>query len=79
MPKIQKVKSITYNWFQEGNTANGIGENYYSHTVGKNGVIDIIYHEPIGEGDKHFCDIHFENSYTRVFNLNSVEFELGGL
>lgn len=67
----RKVTSVEYNWHQD----DGGGEDYYSAVVGKNDVISIEYHEPKGEGDKHYCDIEHESGIRRVFNICSIEFE----
>lgn len=52
----------------------------YTRCVGEKDVKRIIYHEPKGEGDKHYCDVFFtigeapnEKHYiTRVFDPVSV-------
>ena len=52
-----------------------LGEDYHTYTVGKEHVEQIAYHEPQGEGDKHFCDVQLDTGIQlRVFNLNKVEF-----
>lgn len=76
MVKTKIVKSIIFDRYQYGNNENGIDINYDSAEVGKNGVKHIIYHEPKGEGDRHFCDIIHEDKIQRVFNLNNIFFEL---
>lgn len=38
-------------------------------------VRQIKYHEPQGEGDQHYCDIHFDDGETeRVFRPDIVVF-----
>jgi hypothetical protein len=68
-----KANLVIYNWFYSTGQE---GEQFTQARVG-NGSIDAIdYHEPMGEGDAHYCDITYTNGKTdRVFNLNSVEFD----
>jgi hypothetical protein len=67
-----KVKSVTFNWFYSEDS----GEEFSSYTVGKTTVTKIEYHSPMGEGDRHYCDVYCEDGCVmRIFNLNSVEFE----
>ena len=40
--------------------------------VGEDGVDKIEYHEPKGEGDKHYCDVYRENVVNRVFEPKEV-------
>ena len=35
----------------------------------------IEYHEPRGDGDRHYCDITIGVETTRVFNLSEVCFK----
>ena len=36
----------------------------------------IHYHEPSGEGDAHYCDVHFHNgTIERYFNPDWIKFE----
>lgn len=45
------------------------------YEVDINGVTKIFYHEPSGEGDKHYCDVEFlDKPSVRVFNINKVVF-----
>ena len=72
MGSDKKVKAIIFDWFYS--TENG--EQYCSSRVGKLGVSKIEYHPAMGDGDRHFCDVYYEEgSVIRKFNLNSVEFE----
>ena len=44
-------------------------------TVGVNGVTEIIYHTPCGDGDRHFVDICFDETQSvvvRCFNIDSI-------
>lgn len=43
--------------------------------AGKDGVEKIKYHEPRGEGDKHYCDVYKENVVNRVFEPKEVIFK----
>ena len=41
--------------------------------IGENGVENIIYHTPYGEGDKHFVDIVLsDGTCIRRFNINAI-------
>jgi len=43
--------------------------------VGFNNITKIEYHSPMGEGDKHFTDVYFENNgVIRFFDILSVVF-----
>lgn len=45
--------------------------------VGLCGVTDIIYHTPIGEGDRHFIDVFIDNKRVyRQFNIDEVSWLL---
>ena len=38
-------------------------------------IASITYHEPKGEGDKHYCDvILIDGTMRRYFNLECIEF-----
>jgi hypothetical protein len=40
--------------------------------------VAIMYHEPIGEGDSHYCDVlHSDGVIQRIFKPNYVVFEGG--
>ena len=48
-------------------------EHEQDFEVGQEGVTEIIYQEPLGDGDKHYVDVHLEHGITsRQFNLNAV-------
>jgi len=53
---------------------NDHGEDTF-YTVGLNGVLEIIEHEPRGEGDKWFYDVVRENKVIRIFNFKEVVFD----
>lgn len=37
--------------------------------------IEMLYHEPQGEGDQHYVDVTFDdNSKMRIFRPNEIEF-----
>lgn len=39
-------------------------------SIGENGLVKIKYHDPSGEGDKHYCDCYYENGTAiRVFDV----------
>jgi hypothetical protein len=50
-------------------------EQLNSYGVGRGGVINISYHTPMGDGDRHFCDIEKKETTLRLFSLYSIEFE----
>lgn len=37
--------------------------------VGCKGVRKMIYHEPVGEGDRHYVDIYTDEDIARVFDI----------
>ena len=55
----------------------GSFEDWY---VGKkdakgNAVVKVEYHSPSGEGDAHYCDVHFDNGKRRrVFKPDNIDF-----
>lgn len=52
------------------------GNREIMYLVGTNGVKEIKYHAPRGEGDRHYVDVMIESGETvRVFDLNSVTFD----
>ena len=65
----RNAKSVIYNWY----ASNENGEEFTRAETGKHGVTRIKYHEPAGEGDRHYCDIYEESGYFRVFNLCCVD------
>jgi hypothetical protein len=39
-------------------------------TIGEGGLKQIKYHNPSGEGDKHYCDCYYEDgTVIRVFDV----------
>ena len=67
-----RVNKIIVDWFY---TTGESGEEYVQYEVGKNNVLSIEYHEPKGEGDRHYCDVTMEDGIiNREFNLNSIVF-----
>lgn len=66
------VKSVLYDWFYTLEN----GEEYQQAAVGRNGVVGIVYHAPVGEGDRHYCDvIKNDGTMYRIFNINNIAFE----
>jgi len=67
----KKVKGCNFNWYYSAEN----GEEFSSYCVDNKDVTSIDYHEPMGHGDKHYCDVYLEDgTMERVFNLNSVAF-----
>ena len=51
------------------------GEEYIQYRVGSGEVGRIDYHIPQGEGDWHYCDIHFNDGHMlREFCPTTIEF-----
>ncbi len=46
-----------------------------NYVVGLGNVTRIRYHEPQGEGDKHYCDVYINDEIIREFKLDHVVFE----
>ena len=68
----KKVNEIIVNWFY---TTGETGSEYEIYKVGVSGVLSIEYHEPQGEGDKHYCDVYLQDgTVQREFNLNRITF-----
>ena len=66
MKEYEKVIAITYGTDDE-----------LSFKVGYLSCTKIEYHNPMGNGDRHYCDVYFKRSKVRIFNISSVEF-VGG-
>lgn len=63
------IKSIAYTWLED-NVPYGGG-----YTVGMGGVSGIEEHAALGEGDKWYYDVHFEDgTMNREFTVTSVAF-----
>jgi len=63
-----EIAAIQYNLFRSIN-----GDEYSVAQVGHGGVVKISEHCPAGEGDRHWCDICYDNgACTRVFNVNLI-------
>ena len=68
----QLCETLVYDWFY----TNEVGEEYQEYVVGEAGVKEIQYHTPLGEGDKHYCDVVFEDGLVRrIFNISSFVFK----
>ena len=69
------MERVIYQVYKEYN--NGDVEDWF---VGKtdldgNEVMEIGYHQPMGEGDAHYCDVSFSNGgILRVFKPDTIEF-----
>ena len=67
---------------QDANDLNVSSYSYYGEEGSeclvslKNGITEIRYHYPIGEGDKHFVDVYQDGKLAwRDFNIGTVTFE----
>jgi len=72
---MNDVTSCTTNW-----SPSNEGDNFSYFEVGvnrnKHRVERILYHEPQGDGDRHYIDVVFDNaSRERFFNLDSIGFK----
>jgi hypothetical protein len=73
-----KVTKIKCNW-RQSSIDDQYGEDYDVAEIGRDGVVDIKYHEPQGEGDKHYCDVtKADGTIYREFNLNQIKIEPQG-
>jgi hypothetical protein len=64
---MKEVEYVQANWINEA--------EYDNYDVEYEGIDKIEYHSPMGEGDKHYCDVIYSNGkIKRVFNLNAVVF-----
>lgn len=66
---------------QDANDLNVSSYSYYDEVGSecivslKNGITEIRYHYPIGEGDKHFVDVYQNGKLAwRDLNVSSVTF-----
>lgn len=73
------ITKLTYNWHQVGNTADGLGDDYYVAEVGKECYVnklevkEINEHRAAGEGDKWYYDVVYANgTEMRIFNPSTV-------
>lgn len=67
----RNVVSVITKWY----ATNENGEEYMRYHVGKDEVGRIDYHEPKGEGDHHYVDIHFnDGNMLREFRPTTIEF-----
>jgi len=65
---MKKIHGIVYNW--------AAYDKFEVYNIGKNGVVDIIEHSAIGEGDRWFYDVNFEDgAMHRIYNPNQVYFK----
>jgi len=75
MIKQKIVTQFIYDWHQVSDE-NSSGEDYGIMKIENQNVESIIYHEPRGEGDKHYCTVTYKDgSKQRFFNLNSVKWD----
>lgn len=71
----KRITRITYNWHQV-NWDGSAGEDYNEYSIGQKSVTEIIEHPAIGEGDKWFYDVYFEDGHMeRLFNPNIVVYQ----
>jgi len=69
---MKKLIQVITNWHY----TNENGEDYVIYESPHEQIKNMTYHEPKGDGDKHYVDIEYSNGKTiREFNLNSVLWE----
>jgi hypothetical protein len=74
------IKTIWFNWFAPNTYG---GEEYSTYTVGEKRpgapdrtVTAILEHWPMGEGDRWYYDVEFDNGdMERIFHPHQVKFE----
>jgi hypothetical protein len=70
------ITMLHYNWIPA--LSNGIdiySEQFTSAEVGRSECISIIEHKAMGEGDRWYYDVNYNDGRTiRVFNPNCVVF-----
>lgn len=65
------IKKVYYDWF-----GGQLGEGFRCAEIGEKGVVKIVEHQAMGEGDKWYYDIiHEDGSILRIFNPNKAELE----
>lgn len=42
--------------------------------VGRGNVKKIIYHEPVGDGDRHYVDVYCDDVHSRIFKFDGIVF-----
>jgi hypothetical protein len=62
------VHRVEYNWFY----TNESGDEYGVAEIGKYDAVRIVYHTPQGEGDRHYCDVYYNDRRERVFNISRI-------
>jgi hypothetical protein len=73
MARRIKIISVRFDWF----ATESAGEEYKQYDLGSEYfgkvVVQIIHHTAQGEGDKHYCEVQFnDGSCEYVYNLNRV-------
>jgi hypothetical protein len=65
---MSKVSCVTKEFPVDG--------SIYSATKQVANVTKIDYHEPLGNGDVHYCDVHHSDGVVqRIFRPDFIEFE----
>lgn len=68
---MMKVKGVTMVY---GCTNEALEEEYYVVGDGSYGCESIEYHQPMGEGDRHYVDVVIKDTVIRLFNPTKIEF-----
>lgn len=69
-----KVKGVTMVY---GCTSEALEEEYYIvDSKSPYGCDKIEYHQPMGEGDRHYVDVYRGKTVYRLFNPTKIEFEV---
>ena len=76
------IKEIRFNYlppvmetYNGGGRIDAFPEEYETAIVGKEGVLKIIEHRAVGEGDKWYYDIIYKDKKIRTFRPFYVVFE----
>lgn len=68
-----KYDEVKRAWWCFGTTDSTMEEREY--IIGEHDVDKIYYHEPLGDGDRHYVDVIFHNGdQIRAFNPTEIGF-----
>jgi len=59
----KQITEITHSFVQSTSMSNSFAEN---EKVGKNGVIKITEHIPMGALEKHYFEVDYDNGFTKM-------------
>ncbi len=75
--KMKKVIKVQYNYRQAVCDGSEVWpEDWDQANLEDEDVLNINEHLPMGEGDRYYCDIEYQNGEThRVFNMNKIVYK----